>query len=135
MSITAMKAALEALQWNHYYGHQTDMTDEPRKRDARAIIALRAAISEQEKCEPVGYARYEKDKLVLMVRNTVSMDMFPIYAHPAPVPAGWQLVPVEPTEEMKVAGSDALGVYHCGSPSDIYKAMKQAAPKPGESHD
>ena len=155
MSITAMKQALEALEEAHSKGHGT----------YEVIDALRAAIAEAEKCEPVGYARYEKDKLVLMVRNTVSMDMFPIYTHPAPIekcdhvpvttfggdycikcdapiesndhpaPAGWQLVPVEPTEAMKVAGSDALGVYHCGSPPDIYKAMLQVAPKPGENHE
>ena len=112
MSVQAMKQALEALEHiskagcDHFNGLCTCEYQE-------AATALRAAIAEQEKCEPV--AR--------------------VTGYHAPVPAGWQLVPVEPTEAMKVAGSDALGVYHCGSPSDIYKAVLQAAPKPGESHD
>ena len=41
MSITAMKQALEALEWGN----------EPMAKEA--ITALRAAISEQEQCEPV----------------------------------------------------------------------------------
>jgi hypothetical protein len=122
MSITAMKQALDALEWGN----------EPMAKEA--ITALRAAISEQEKCEPVGYvysdAGHQQSKNAAISRDIPNGT--PLYTHPAPIPDGMVLVPVEPTEEMKVAGSDALGVYHCGSPSDIYKAMLQAAPKPGE---
>jgi hypothetical protein len=153
-----MKQALDALTEHGapYLRHGVDWDN--------AITALRAAIEAQERCEPVGYARYEKDKLVLMVRNTVSMDMFPIYTHPAPaekcehvpvttfggnycikcdapiesndhpVPAGWQLVPVEPTDAMIRASHDlaSIATYSNGQHTHIpiaYKAMLQAAPK------
>ncbi len=53
----------------------------------------------------------------------------PLYEHPPAggVPAGWKLVPVEPTELMSVAGwIDKEEVY----PDDIYRAMLAAAPPP-----
>jgi hypothetical protein len=118
MSIDVMKAVIERLQ-NDCGGDEVD----------NAIAALRAAISEAEKCEHVPVTTFGGDYCIKCDAPVESND------YPTPVPAGWQLVPVEPTEAMKVAGSDALGVYHCGSPSDIYKAMLAAAPKPGESHD
>ena len=141
MSITAMKQALEALD----YGF---VDDPSQHKEREAITALRAAISEHEKCEPVAWLDITENRPVELLLGEqvqaakeggaghwLKQRLRPLYTHPAPVPAGWQLVPVEPTEAMKVAGSDALGVYHCGSPSDIYKVMLQAAPKPGESHD
>jgi hypothetical protein len=158
MSITAMKQALEFLyRVRHWEEGKPDLHDMKE--------ALRAAISEQEKCEPVGYARYEKDKLVLMVRNTVSMDMFPIYTHPAPVekcehvpvttfggdycikcdapvesndypapvPAGYALVPVEPTDEMYMSLLDVKEVEDAREDMrNLWAAMLAAAPKPGE---
>jgi hypothetical protein len=41
--------------------------------------------------KPVGYAHYEKGKLVLMGRSDACMDMFPLYTHPAPSqePVAW----------------------------------------------
>jgi len=51
-----------------------------------------------------------------------------LYTHPAPaVPAGWKLVPVEPTREMIFAAQQ----YHEGEaylPFSLYKSMLAAAP-------
>ena len=54
---------------------------------------------------------------------------FARFEHPAPIPEGWQLVPIEPTTEMIIAGNDG---FH--SPdmrrhtvSGCYKAMLNAA--------
>ena len=54
-----------------------------------------------------------------------------------PVPEGWQLVPVEPTHNMKEAGVDR----HWPQPISgermalLYRAMLAAAPTPEGSHD
>ena len=148
MSIAAMKQAVEYLRLARDYGIALGVGNSTIDD---AIRDLLNAVSEQEKCEPEAWAIYisgepsdvfiyeQFAKLECARRDKLYPDatrkFIPLFTHPAPVHAGMVLVPVEPTEEMKVAGSDALGVYHCGSPSDIYKAMLQAAPKPGESHD
>lgn len=54
-------------------------------------------------------------------------DVLPWAAQAAP--QGWQLVPVEPTEEMKLAMASA-GVKHLEWVNDVYTAMLSAAPKP-----
>ena len=43
--------------------------------------------------------------------------------------AGWQLVPVEPTEDMRLAMA-THGVKHLEWAGDVYAAMLAAAPKP-----
>lgn len=52
----------------------------------------------------------------------------PLYAatQAAPVPAGWVLVPVEPTEAMRDAANTLPEVFSVG---DEYRAMLAAAPK------
>lgn len=56
-----------------------------------------------------------------------------IAAGAAPVPTGWQTVPVEPTLEMCITGDavwvDCARVYDCTGTRSIYKAMLVAAPK------
>jgi len=53
-------------------------------------------------------------------------SMRPLFDRPAPkVPAGWQLVPKEPTEYMEKAGWEASDMY----PAEIYRSMLAAAPK------
>jgi hypothetical protein len=52
------------------------------------------------------------------------------------VPAGWRLVPVEPTEEMIMAGTEAWEKNNHGSPYEreipmIYAAILSASPAPG----
>lgn len=66
---------------------------------------------------------------------------FPVYAAPpapASVPEGWQLVPVEPTQEMVVAGGGAIDMNGGEGGDDemqsdaihAYSAMLAAAPTP-----
>lgn len=59
----------------------------------------------------------------------------PLYTNPQPqqagVPEGWKLVPVEPTVEMRRAGTAA----NDGIVSDIYRAMLAAAPQPPSAQD
>ena len=114
MSITAMKAALEALEWGN----------EPMARDA--ITALRAAIAEQEKCEPVAWMHEQGNACFAGSISGIKGYHLPLYTHPAPVPADWKLVPVEPTPEMITAANpnDDLDI--------TWQKMIAAAPKPGE---
>jgi hypothetical protein len=74
-----------------------------------------------------------------VLQQNLEMTTAAYVTHPAPVPAGWQLVPVEPTERQWEEGKIMLSaMLECGTALDIgiiYKAMLAAAPKPGESHD
>ena len=89
--------------------------------------------------EPVAYANSDELDNMLDDRTaTVSgvRDGYrktPLYATPVPaIPAGYRLVPLEPTEEMQYAGGAAL----VGMPSNLenadtaYRAMLQVAPQP-----
>lgn len=50
---------------------------------------------------------------------------------PAPVsPEGWQLVPVEPTKEMSIAGCQ-VPLNKAARHNTVYRAMLSASPKPG----
>jgi hypothetical protein len=55
-------------------------------------------------------------------------------ASPMPVPAGWRLVPVEPTEEMLTAGGEVYLTEF--GPRDIYRAMLSSSPSAptGDAH-
>ena len=136
MTIAAMKLIFEREHCaNNPHITRKNSTDGsyvlPSVQDAWAGFqtGYAAAISEQEKCEPVlDYTvlhQYADDyslnysDLCVMVRAAIT--------HPAPVPAGWQLVPVEPTKAMLSAGWGNDHLY-----ADLYKTMLQAAPKPGE---
>jgi hypothetical protein len=137
MTIAAMKQALEALTEHGapYLRHGVDWDN--------AITVLRAAIAEQEKCEPVAVLQTDNSGRFLdcIYRGAATpADQFlwqedkriprstsiRLFTHPAPVPAGWQLVPVEPTQEM--VGNE----YNREMLTTIWKAMLAAAPKPGE---
>ncbi len=138
MTIAAMKQALEALESRGVSMY----TDDTLVEDA--ITALRAAISEQEKAEPVAYKHLPSGEYFdQIIACTYADDLIPLYTHPAPVPAGWQLVPVEPTPE-NLLGADSVmhkaaervnvnfSQYSCRKTATYYKAMLQAAPKPGD---
>jgi hypothetical protein len=148
MSMQAMKQALEALidvAWDEEgYCMNPDL--------AEAADALRAAISEQEQCEPVATKLScdpydDRHGAWFAVDDCAKLNALPngikLYTHPAQPPEGWQLVPVEPTEEMRKQMHYAYWQtpqlpFHDRSPelwNATYKAMLQAAPKPGESHD
>ena len=122
MSITAMKQALEALE-------AALSDDKPYiVRSKEAITALRAAISEQEKCDHVPVTTFGGDYCIKCDAPIESND------YPVPAAAGWQLLPKEPTEAMLEAAfvylEDADFVV-----AGVWQAMLQAAPKPGENHD
>jgi hypothetical protein len=145
MSIEAMKQALEALEettalnenWvsiadreslEHLHEHRVVI-----KMGNTTITALRAAIAEQEKAEPQYFGLTSQHTWL-----SVSKEQYErlresyrsiFFTHPAPVPAGWQLVPVEPTEEMMVLHTHRDDYTFN---EELYKAMLQAAPKPGE---
>lgn len=123
--LTAMKQALEALvHWS----------DARLGRQGRAAITdLRAAIAELEQAEPVAYVcgTYAGRFIVGPVNGvTVLPDGMALYAAPpAPaIPAGWKLVPEEPTAEMKEFICDCY--RDNGITIDCYAAMLAAAPQP-----
>ena len=94
-----LERAIDALQWHYDRGYPDQPTDEPRKRDARAIRTLRAALA--QKAEPPA---------------------------PAAVPPGMAPVPIEPTEAMLLAGQQAsytATTHRDWIP--IYRAMIAAA--------
>ena len=66
-----------------------------------------------------------QDAIWAVVRVDHSVDANKMVA----APEGWQLVPVEPTEDMRLAMA-THGVKHLEWAGDVYAAMLAAAPKP-----
>lgn len=158
--VAAMKQALEALGKIEEHGNVPGWCEFDTNEDAvnyheafnkgmKASTALRAAIAEQEKAEPVAWQHRQRGPAEenwqewRTVGHTPqgpesrTFQMRPLFTHPAPVPAGWQLVPVEPTPEMIRASWDlaSVGMFPDGTKHYIsiaYKAMLAAASKPGE---
>ena len=113
----------QALEW-------IEAQPEPRMIGATSAISnLRAAIKQQEEAEPVAWT----------VESPCNSDdfrlyrskFFPIPLYTAPVtPAGWKLVPIEPTREMLW--------QICPASADLrewegnYKSMLAAAPEYGK---
>ena len=46
--------------------------------------------------------------------------------------SGWKLVPIDPTEEMRLCGMHMLPVLERHRTSSVYRAMVKAAPKIGD---
>ncbi len=98
MTRELLQQALDALQWHYDRGYPDSPTDEPRKRDARAIRALRSALAAPQP-EPVtfeqAWATYEakgyqygKDALEQVRFGWEIAHEFAIAAPPAaPAPA------------------------------------------------
>jgi hypothetical protein len=128
MSIEAMKQALEALT-DHgapYLRHGVDWDD--------AITALRAAIAEQEKCEPVAWRPindaqwvnlvnhahawegFSKDEAVHEVVKMTEVKCRENNTHPEHVPVGWLR-----------AVDEAMVCFHLGvaDASDSYEVAKK----------
>ena len=99
-----------------------------REHFARAVIAAHEAKLREQK--PI--AKVSTSGGLIWTDygfNNVISDGTLLYTNPAPIPEGWQLVPIEPTTEMIIAGNDG---FH--SPdmrrhtvSGCYKAMLNAA--------
>ena len=88
MSIEAMKQALEALEEIHP-GNMTPMAEEAWNK---AITALRAAIEQAEKQEPVAWMVYTLDgKSVCVTDNPQDFSdknrVFPLYTDPPAIEA------------------------------------------------
>lgn len=145
MNIQAMKQALEALEAAlGNINPERGFCDEVERDINKAIPALRAAITEAERQEPA--FKTNGSILIALGDNTCfDAEWIDLYTTPQPaIPAGYALVPVEPTEEMMKAMQQA-NIYPPhnadGSVSvrtqnlHIYKAMLAAAPKPENSHD
>lgn len=152
MSIQAMKQALEALEGLAH--DSTGKTGTQMMRDMdNAITTLRAAITEAERQEPVAETHPNNLRKtvggdhwcreVLLYSGNSPHDFFDgknyrvkLYTTPQPaIPAGYALVPVEPTPKMVDATWDEpLGANesHNARNKRIYKAMIAAAPKPEE---
>jgi hypothetical protein len=105
--VAAMKQALEALGKIEEHGNVPGWCEFDTNEDAvnyheafnkgmKASTALRAAISEQEKCEPVATVKIvehlpdELEMLAVFHPPFAVSDGTVLYTHPAPVPAGWQ---------------------------------------------
>ena len=129
MTIAAMKQALEALQ----YGYDAARCTAAFETIQKAEQALRAAISEQEKCEPMAWGlqmpNEKQPRQIWLVKDTAfknAMMRWPeayegayqieLYTHPAPVPAGW----LRAVDEAMV--SSHLGVADA---SDSYEVAKK----------
>ena len=109
--------------------------DAPSLLPEPEIKALRAKIEAMERQEPVAYmplvtvAQLESGGSgVVWCPHDRSVSDLPVYAlpgaQPAPsVPEGWQLVPIEPTQEML----DATSWPNCAGTD--YKKMLAAAPR------
>lgn len=124
--LTASKQALEALEYDEGGWAQFNPV----------ITNLRTAIEQAEKQDPVAWdIRWKDDGSRNVVKDVpqCAQDQYavPLYTHPAPaVPAGYKLVPIEPTTTMidalfdkGVEGSDEVLIAG-------YKAMLNAAPEP-----
>lgn len=83
-------------------------------------------------CPDGAHARLIPEKLAQQCRDLFYLALDgagPPVTPPTP-PAGWRMVPVEPTEEMESAWDDAHGD---GAPFHaMYAAMLAAAPQPGD---
>lgn len=62
---------------------------------------------------------------------TAAFETFSAYLDSITVPEGWQVVPVEPTSAMVVAGLEHGGI----AAGLAYADMLAAAPKPGDSNE
>ena len=118
-TVDILKRAADLLRGHgvHAYGAQVE-TYEAR------LAAELEAMAEQK---PVAWIDSRNDGTYLRhLTNNPEQGDVPIYTTPqlGQIPEGWQLVPKEPTIEMKIAGDAAT--WWC---ADKYRAMLAAAPK------
>ena len=144
----ALRAKLEAAESDA--AHQKALTDSAlrvAKGWEEKCNSLRTKIEQMEKQEPVAYlplssarileSGFIANAVVWNCRDKAASDM-PLYAlpgaQPAPsVPDGWQLVPIEPTEDMLRAMTDPFVVINGDNRKafeSAYTAMLAAALKP-----
>lgn len=97
---------------DHYRGmyealiRNTDEIDRLHKNEVRSLAdALQEALAQPEQ-EPVAWAmakngtvRFTEDPGARNELMSLGWGSEPLYAHPSPVPKGWQLVPKEPDDD------------------------------------
>lgn len=103
---------------------------------ACATAAIEA--DRQARGEPVE-ASEAYDTIDSFLRNNLDDDDYALYSsalddvytaqQPPQLPAGYKLVPIEPTEEMLFACQDAGSISNHQRGKRIYKAMLEAAPE------
>lgn len=114
------------------------MTNLPQQREALEIADLFSAfVCDALRSKGLRYKHAEQFHQTL--RNYI--------LNSTPVPEGWQLVPVEPTEDMLRSADESDREYTArqfgpkhprieqGGAYDHYVAMLAAAPKPEDRHD
>lgn len=150
--LEASKEALAALELCRTYRQQdwsSEETTHPRIK--QASTALRTAISEAEKVEPVAWATRrgdgglqlfflkasaERESFCQMYKTPVLPLFLAAGAQPAPkqefIQPGYQLVPVEPTDKMVQASLHLdlsyMPLQEGYDRAAVYKAMLAAAP-------
>lgn len=101
-----------------------DVEDLRKERDA-----LRAELEKIKQQKPAGFAIPDSawDGMVIR-KNKLCSDAIPLYLAPGaqPVPEGYQIVPIEPSDEMIDAGCGAAPQYRVDCVR-TYKAMLEAA--------
>jgi len=135
MSITAMKQAVATLKGR---------LDHPDASDT--IASLLAAIAEEEACVPVlcvssrSFARMRAgdDRINAWLPPATEAEDMPLYTTPQPapkqepIPPGYQLVPLEPTDKMVQASLHLdlsyMPLQEGYDRAAVYKAMLAAAP-------
>lgn len=137
MSITAMKQAVQALidieiatDLKRLYRHD----DEKRMAEVveDAINALRTAIQEAEKQEPVGRIASNGYPELYKPHSLPAWTLLYLAAGAQHTPEGYQLVPLEPTDKMVQASLHLdlsyMPLQEGYDRAAVYKAMLAAAP-------
>jgi len=111
MSIEAMKQALEALD-----------SDNPDIQ-LRAAIALRTAIAEAEKQEPVAWIKRSEKGNIIDLLNEPDDGAEPLYTTPQPQQDAWKNAAIRLGEELSSVGPD--GYYNMTAEQWLDWAMDQ----------
>lgn len=106
----------QELQWDHG----------PAQSAQIPAYATRLIAALQENSDPVSIDAAEELQRLYGMATPQS----------AQIPAGWKLVPIEPTDEMVAIGQSIFGSFVEDTPADykrIYAAMLSAAPQPPQA--
>lgn len=154
MSRELLQQALDALQWHYDRGYPDSPTDEPRKRDARAIRAIRdhlAAPQPEPVARVVGGNSPGATPWVVWIAHPQPADGSILYAAPpaAPAPGDMVMVPLKFVQDFNTlahnyclravppdyySGTEADAFQHaysrCGSDLRRLREILAAAPAP-----